>query len=166
MTLDLPARRQGLHLMGMAVLSLVGCATPRPGAEKPAAYWSGRLALQLQSTPPQNWSASFELQGTAEEGQMALLSPLGTTLAKLSWNPRSAWLEQGADKTESSNLHSLSQKLTGTDLPIHAIFEWLQGRETSAQGWVVDLSALNEGRLSASRMAPAPEALLRILLDR
>jgi outer membrane lipoprotein LolB len=166
MTLDLPARRQGLHLMGMVVLSLVGCATSRPGAEKPAAYWSGRLALQLQSTPPQNWSASFELQGTAEEGQMVLLSPLGTTLAKLSWSPRSALLEQGADKTESSNLQSLSQKLTGTDLPIHAIFEWLQGRETSAQGWVVDLSALNEGRLSARRMAPAPEALLRILLDR
>ena len=46
MTLDLPARRQGLHLMGMVVLSLVGCATSRPGAEKPAAYWSGRLALQ------------------------------------------------------------------------------------------------------------------------
>ncbi len=166
MTLDLPARRQGLHLMGMVVLSLVGCATSRPGAEKPAAYWSGRLALQLQSTPPQNWSASFELQGSAEQGQMVLLSPLGTTLAKLSWSPRSALLEQGADKTESSNLQSLSQKLTGTDLPIHAIFEWLQGRETSARGWNVDLSALNEGRLSARRMAPAPEALLRILLDR
>lgn len=166
MTLDLPARRQGLHLMGMVVLSLVGCATSRPGAEKPAAYWSGRLALQLQSTPPQNWSASFELQGSAEQGQMVLLSPLGTTLAKLSWSPRSALLEQGADKTESSNLQSLSQKLTGTDLPIHAIFEWLQGRETSARGWDVDLSALNEGRLSARRMAPAPEALLRILLDR
>lgn len=166
MTLDLPARRQGLHLMGMVVLSLVGCATSRPGAEKPAAYWSGRLALQMQSTPPQNWSASFELQGSAEQGQMVLLSPLGTTLAKLSWSPRSALLEQGADKTESSNLQSLSQKLTGTDLPIHAIFEWLQGRETSARGWDVDLSALNEGRLSARRMAPAPEALLRILLDR
>ncbi|MEY2782147.1 MAG: Outer-rane lipoprotein LolB [Pseudomonadota bacterium] len=166
MTLDLPARRQGLHLMGMVVLSLVGCATSRPGAEKPAAYWSGRLALQLQSTPPQNWSASFELQGSAEQGQMVLLSPLGTTLAKLSWSPRSALLEQGADKTESSNLQSLSQKLTGTDLPIHAIFEWLQGRETSARGWDVDLSALNEGRLSARRMAPAPEAQLRILLDR
>lgn len=166
MTLDLPARRQGLHLMGMVVLSLVGCATSRPGAEKPAAYWSGRLALQLQSTPPQNWSASFELQGSAEQGQMVLLSPLGTTLAKLSWSPRSALLEQGTDKTESSNLQSLSQKLTGTDLPIHAIFEWLQGHATSARGWDVDLSALNEGRLSARRMAPAPEAQLRILLDR
>jgi outer membrane lipoprotein LolB len=120
----------------------------------------------MQSTPPQNWSAIFELQGSAEQGQMVLLSPLGTTLAKLSWSPRSALLEQGADKTESSNLQSLSQKLTGTDLPIHAIFEWLQGRETSARGWDVDLSALNEGRLSARRMAPAPEAQLRILLDR
>ena len=166
MTLGQPARRQGLCLFGMAMLTLAGCATSRTGAEKPASFWSGRLALQLPSTPPQNWSASFELQGSAEQGQMALLSPLGNTLAKLSWNPQSAWLEQGTEKTESNHLQSLSQKLTGTDLPITAIFEWLQGRETSAQGWEVDLSAFKEGRLSARRTAPAPEALLRILLDR
>ena len=152
--------------MGITALSLVGCATSRPRAEKSGSFWSGRLALQLQTTPPQNWSVSFELQGSAEQGQMALLSPLGTTLARLSWNPQSAWLEQGAEKTESSHLQSLSQKLTGTDLPISAIFEWLEGRETSAQGWEVDLSAFKEGRLSARRIAPAPEALLRILLDR
>jgi outer membrane lipoprotein LolB len=166
MKLSLPARRQGLCLMGVAMLSLVGCATLRPGAKKSGSFWTGRLALQVKSTPPQNLSASFELQGSAEEGQMALLSPLGTTLARLSWNPQSAWLEHGAYKTESSNLQTLSQKLTGTALPIHAIFEWLQGQETSAQGWDVDLSALKEGRLSARRTAPAPEALLRILLDR
>ena len=166
MTLVQPARRQGLCLIGIAALTLAGCASSRPGSEKPASFWSGRLALQLQSTPPQNWSASFELQGTAEQGQMVLLSPLGTTLARLSWNPQSAWLEQGTEKIESPHLPSLSQKLTGTDLPISAIFEWLQGRESAAQGWEVDLSAFQEGRLSARRTAPAPEALLRILLDR
>ena len=166
MTLGQPARRQGLCLMGITALSLVGCATSRPGADKSGSFWSGRLALQLQSTPPQNWSVSFELQGSAEQGQMVLLSPLGTTLARLSWNPQSARLEQGTEKTESSHLQSLSQKLTGTDLPISAIFEWLEGREISAQGWEVDLSAFKEGRLSARRIAPAPEALLRILLDR
>jgi outer membrane lipoprotein LolB len=124
------------------------------------------LALQLQSTPPQNWSVSFELQGSAEQGQMVLLSPIGTSLARLSWTPQTAWLEQGQDKTESSSLQSLSQRLTGTDLPMTALFEWLAGKAADAPGWQVDLSAHSQGRLTARRSTPAPEAVLRILLDR
>lgn len=166
MTLDQPARRYGLCLMGLSWLGLVGCATSKPQAEKAEAFWSGRLSLQLQSLPPQNWSASFELQGSADQGQLTLLSPLGTTLARLSWNPEAATLEQGEDKIESHSLQSLSQRVTGTALPIGAIFAWLQGRETASAGWEVDLSALPQGRLSARKTAPAPEALLRILLDR
>jgi outer membrane lipoprotein LolB len=97
---------------------------------------------------------------------MTLLSPIGTTLARLSWTPQAALLEQGQDKTESSNLQNLSQRLTGTDLPIAALFEWLAGKAADAPGWQVDLSAHPEGRLSARRSTPAPEAVLRIVLDR
>jgi outer membrane lipoprotein LolB len=122
--------------------------------------------LQLQSTPPQNWSASLELQGSAEQGQLVLLSPIGTTLARLSWTPQSALLEQGEDKTASNSLQSLSQRLTGTDLPIAALFEWLAGKAADAPGWQVDLSAHSQGRLTARRNTPAPETVLRILLDR
>ena len=159
-------RRAWLSVCGLALLTLAGCATPRPPAADTAAFWSGRLALQLQSTPPQNWSVSFELQGSAEHGQMVLLSPIGTSLARLSWTPQTAWLEQGQDKTESSNLQSLSQRLTGTDLPIAALFEWLEGKAADVPGWQVDLSAHPQGRLTASRNTPAPETVLRILLDR
>ena len=159
-------RRAWLGLLSMGLLSLAGCATPRPRPADPAAFWSGRLALQLQSTPPQNWSASFELQGSAEQGQLVLLSPIGTTFARLSWTPQAALLEQGQDKTEGSSLQSLSQRLTGTDLPIAALFEWLAGKALDAPGWQVDLSAHPQGRLTARKMAPGPEAVLRILLDR
>lgn len=159
-------RRAWLSVCGLGLLALTGCATPRPKPTDTESFWSGRLALQLQSTPPQNWSASFELQGSAEQGQMTLLSPIGTTLARLSWTPQAALLEQGQDKTESSSLQSLSQRLTGTDLPIAALFEWLAGKATDAPGWQVDLSAHPEGRLSARRSTPAPEAVLRIVLDR
>lgn len=159
-------RRAWLSVCGLGLLALTGCATPRPKPTDTESFWSGRLALQLQSTPPQNWSASFELQGSAEQGQITLLSPIGTTLARLSWTPQAALLEQGQDKTESSNLQSLSQRLTGTDLPLAALFEWLAGKAADAPGWQVDLSAHPEGRLSARRSTPAPEAVLRIVLDR
>jgi outer membrane lipoprotein LolB len=165
--LQQPAKRLlGLGLGGWGLLVLAGCATQRPSPTDPAAFWSGRLALQLQSTPPQNWSTSFELQGSATQGQMLLLSPIGTTLARLSWTPQSAQLEQGQDKTESTSLQSLSQRLTGTNLPISALFEWLAGQATPASGWQVDLSAYPQGRLTAKRSTPEPEAVLRIVLDR
>ena len=159
-------RRACLSVCGLGLLTLLGCATPRAKVTDTTSFWSGRLALQLQSTPPQSWSASFELQGSAEQGQMTLLSPIGTTLARLSWTPHAARLEQGQDKTESSNLQSLSQRLTGTDLPIAALFEWLEGKAADVPGWQVDFSAHPEGRLTARRSTPAPEAVLRILLDR
>ena len=159
-------RRAWLSLCSLGLLTLAGCATPRPKSASAIAFWSGRLALQLDSTPPQNWSASFELQGSAEQGEMALLSPIGSTLARLSWTPQEALLEQGQEKIKSRNLRSLSQHLTGTDLPIAALFAWLAGQAADAPGWQVDLSAHPEGRLTARRSSPSPEAVLRILLDR
>lgn len=164
--LEHPAKRVAwLSLCGWGLLNLAGCATRPPPADT-TAFWSGRMALQLQSTPPQNWSASFELQGSAAQGQIALLSPIGTTLARLSWTPQSAMLEQGQNTTESPNLQSLSQRLTGTDLPIAALFQWLAGQAADVPGWHVDLSAHPQGRLTARRDTPAPEAILRIVLDR
>ena len=139
---------------------------PRSQPADTSAFWSGRLALQLQSTPPQNWSASFELQGSAEQGQMVLLSPIGTTLARLEWTPEGARLVQGTHQLESSSLQKLGAHLTGTELPITALFEWLAGKAAEAPGWQVDLSAHAQGRIAAERRLPAPGALLRIALDR
>jgi outer membrane lipoprotein LolB len=166
MTPHTAQRRVWLSLCSLGLLALAGCATPRVPPADASTFWSGRLALQLHSTPPQNWSASFELQGSAEQGQMVLLSPIGTTLARLSWTPHAAVLEQGPDKTESSSLQSLSQRLTGTDLPMAALFDWLAGKAADAPGWQVDLSGHPQGRLTAQRSLPAPAAVLRIVLDR
>ena len=155
-------RRAGILLFAW---TLTGCATPRPPVQTDA-FWSGRLALQVQSEPPQQWFANFELQGTAEQGELLLLSPIGTTLAKLSWTPTTARLEQAGQSVKSNSLSSLSERLTGTALPVTALFEWLAGKAADVPGWQVDLTTHREGRLTARKNAPAPEAVLRILLDR
>ncbi|PUE09206.1 hypothetical protein B9Z51_09865 [Limnohabitans sp. T6-5] len=154
-----------LGLSALLALWLAGCATHQMPAPS-GAYWSGRMAIQIQSDPAQQMSVSFELQGSAEQGDMLLLSPIGTTLAMLSWTPHSAWLEQNGQRTHSANLQSLSEQLTGTALPVSALFEWLAGRAANAPGWQVDLSAHPQGRVLAQRKIPLPEAVLRIVLDR
>ena len=53
---------------------LAACATPRapvPGQ----AHWSGRLAVQVDSTPPQAFSAGFNLSGSPDAGELALTAP-------------------------------------------------------------------------------------------
>lgn len=163
MKLPLRQRRAALWL---CALSLAGCATTRTPPVNASAYWSGRLALQVQSEPPQQWSASFELQGSADQGEMILLSPIGIALARLSWTPQAAQLEQGGQITHGDNLSSLSERLQGTALPIAALFEWLAGRPVEVPGWQADLSGHAQGRLQAQRSLPAPAAVLRIVLDR
>ena len=147
------------------VLLLLGaCASPPMSA--PSADWSGRLAVQVLKDPPESLSASFELRGSAQAGEMVLLSPIGTSLATLQWQPNFARLEQGQQGIDSNSLQNLATRLTGTELPITALFEWLAGRPAQAEGWQVDLSSHAQGRISAERRWPAPATVLRIVLDR
>ena len=168
MTPNAQQRRTWLSLgLGTAgLLALTGCAGLRNITGQSEAFWSGRLSLQLDSTPPKNWNTSFELQGSAQAGQMTLLSPIGTTLARLSWNLETATLVQGNTQIESRSLERLSTQMAGTPLPIAALFQWLAGQEAHAPGWEVDLTGHAQGQLTAQRHSPLPEARLRILLDR
>ena len=160
------ARRRALALALSCALLAAGCATPRMTPVDANAYWSGRMAIQVLKDPPESLSAGFELQGSALTGEMVLLSPIGTTLARLEWTPQGARLAQGQQQLESTSLQRLGARLTGTELPIAALFEWLAGRPAEAPGWQVDLSAHAQGRISAERREPSPGAVLRIALDR
>ena len=159
----------GLKTLFLALtlaLMATGCASPRLSTTDANAYWSGRMAIEVLKEPPETLSASFELQGSAQTGEMVLLSPIGTTLAVLKWSVQGAQLTQGQQQIESSNLQSLGTRLTGTELPIAALFEWLAGRPADAYGWEVDLSGHAQGKITAQRQQPAPGAFLRIALDR
>lgn len=159
--------RRACALALIAPLLVTGCATVTAPAEKGAAQgpWSGRLALQLHSTPPQSFTAAFELKGRADAGELALLTPLGNTAAQLSWGPGKAMLRAGSEVREFASLDALAEHATGTPLPIAALFDWLAGVPTQAPGWNADLSQLATGRLQARRTEPLPGADLRLVLD-
>lgn len=151
-------------LLGLALLT--GCATPPRPAQTAGPVWSGRIGVQIQSQPPQSMGAAFELQGSAERGELLLLSPIGSTVAQLVWTPQTADLRQGERQWSSANLDDLTTQLTGTALPIAALFDWLSGQATSPAGWQVDLSQWPQGRIQAERQSPAPAVQLKVLLER
>jgi outer membrane lipoprotein LolB len=158
--------RLQLSALLVLVLLLAGCASPARPSSPAAGFWSGRMGLQIQSQPPQNLSAAFELQGSAERGELLLLSPIGSTLAQLNWTPQSVDLIQGERRWSSNNLDELTTQLTGTALPVPALFDWLAGKSTTPAGWRVDLSQLEQGRIQAERQSPAPQVQLKMVLER
>lgn len=147
---------------------LAGCAQlPRsdPSKRPLENYWSGRLALQVQSEPHQSLSAAFELKGTASAGELRLSTPLGTTLLSARWSAIEALLEAGNQVRRFPDIDALLLQATGASVPVSALFDWLKGRPSQAEGWTADLSRYEDGRITARRDLPAPAAQLRIVLD-
>lgn len=130
------------------------------------------MALQLQDSAalnrndPQSFSASFELRGGPDSGSLQLFTPLGSSVARISWQPGSATLQQAQTQRNSASLDELVRDTLGTTIPIPALFAWLQGQPLQAEGWNVDLSRHADGRIAATRHTPAPAASLRLILDR
>ena len=152
----------------LTALFLGGCAQPARQLQSEAGssqHWSGRMALQVQDSQQQSFSAGFELQGRPEQGTLLVFNPLGSDIARLQWTPQGATLQQGENITESESLSELIGRMTGSDIPVTALFDWLQGKDTQVSGWKTDLSNVAQGRLRAERFNPPPEASLRIVLD-
>lgn len=159
----------GLGGLLAASLLLAGCASrlqQAAGPDPDTRQWSGRLGLTVASEPPQSFSAGFDLQGGPDAGELTLTSPLGNTLAVMQWRPGEALLRQGEQARHYATLEALATEVTGTPLPVRALFGWLRGQAQSVPGWHADLSRLSDGRLSAQRLMPLPTAELRIVLDR
>lgn len=148
---------------GMLLALLTACATaPREPVVPGEAIWQGRLALRVDGQPPQSLSAGFELRGSAQQGELALSSPLGQVLAVADWSAQGARLRQGGTERRYASVDDMTTDLTGTALPLAALFVWLRGQADAPAGWEVDLSGHAEGRLLARRTAPPPAAELRL----
>ena len=164
------SRRLGLLTsLWFATIFIAGCAQ-LPRATDPndveISSWTGRISLQVQSEPPQAFFAGFELRGSAEQGELVLNSPLGNSLALLRWSAEEAILDSGNQIQRFASVGELIEKATGAALPVPALFDWLRGKNTAADGWTADLTQQAEGRISASRTVPQPRADLRVVLAR
>jgi outer membrane lipoprotein LolB len=156
--------RTGVAALGLALL-LGACATPQRAALPGETTWNGRLAVRVDSEPPQSFSAGFDLRGHPRAGELQLSSPLGNTLATVVWSRAGAVLQQGEQVTRRASLDELTTELGGTALPVAALFDWLQGRPTDSNGWQADLTQHAQGRITARRLQPAPSAELRIIFQ-
>lgn len=157
-------RHRWMGWLVLCALWLAGCAQPMPSAPVEENSWNGRIALQIDGQASQSFSAMFELRGTAQAGGLVLLSPFGNRIAQLDWKDGHAQLVSGLDTRTSDSLDTLLQDVTGTRIPVTALFNWLKGTQASATGWQADLTGIADGRLTARRDDPQPTATLRIAL--
>ena len=161
--------RAWLYLVQIAIFLIAGCSGNKRAFglyDQQREEWAGRISLQVASEPVQSFSASFELKGRAESGELRLISPLGNVLGVLSWSPWQALLDRGnQDIQRFASIDELMERATGAAIPLSALFAWLQGNNATASGWMADLTRHGEGRFSARRTLPTPEANLRVVLD-
>jgi outer membrane lipoprotein LolB len=57
-------------------------------------------ACRSKASTAQSFSASFELKGKPEQGELSLISPLGSVLGVLRWSPGEAVLDSGNGKIQ------------------------------------------------------------------
>jgi outer membrane lipoprotein LolB len=85
----------------------------------------------------------------------------------LRWQPGQAQLDQGDQHWQDRSVQALTEQLTGTTLPLEALFSWLKGQDHDAPGWQFDLSQFeSHHRIRAERLKPEPRTLLKLQLDR
>ena len=131
--------------------------------------YQGRLSLRIASESPQSLYGAFSITGDAQTGELTLSSPLGNTVAKLTWTPQTALLVANNTTTTYPSTEALITTVTGTALPLPALFDWLAGINTPIEGWETDLSNMqnpDNPRLIAKRISPLPTVELRIALEK
>lgn len=185
-------RRATLAAAAAAALWLSGCSIVPKVTEQEAATLAdaprltGRLGLVVPAGPGgeprgQNVTANFELLGDPARGRLEMSTPMGSLVARVSWQPGAATVRTPDGERSYDTLDALTQELLGEALPVQALFDWLKGRpwpktphremgENGFEqlGWQVDLRRYPNGLIVAQRLnpnGPDPVATLRLKLD-
>lgn len=126
------------------------------------------MSVRVEASPPlgpQAFSSTFELQGGPSQGQLHFFTPLGSTAAAIAWTPQQAQLQSGSDTRYFNNIAELIESVLGTPVPVAALFAWLAGDHLSLDGWEVDQSQFDSGKITARRISPPPSAEIRVVLE-
>ena len=162
-------RSTALWLLSLALL-LPGCSLFSSKARlSPLAkqgHWEGRLQLRILQEKPEQFSFNFDLQGSAEAGELTIYSPVGSTVAVASWTPSGAVLTEGNKQTQFESMEVLTMRLTGAALPLPTLMAWLNSNGPALEGWQITSEKLPRSRrIFAQRFQPSPPLQLTLLLD-
>lgn len=180
---------------------LAGCAgvptvAPNPQAEAQRSYHraidiGGRLSVRYQQNGrDEALHGGFTWSQRPESTEIALLSPLGQTMAQIRVTPAmSSLTEAGQGTRVATDVDALAAETLGWPLPVSGLREWLQGFSAKGQripagdgamqaltddGWRIrydsweagDDGSLHPKRIDLSRTTrQAGEVSLRIVLD-
>lgn len=132
-----------------AAAILCGCAsTPftstAPGASTATvAPYADTIALTgklnvryLKDGSQQSATVNFDWKQEAQRTDVALSTPLGSTVAVISVTPQGATLRESANKPPltAPSIDALSARALGWALPVAGLRGWLQGHATTADG--------------------------------
>lgn len=178
--------RTRLCVLGLATLLSACKSPPKPPVLLPsvqlqqAQQWQGHLSVKLGAfgtLPADGQSFTFFLKATTGEGQLDLMTPLGTQLAQVTWNKQSAHLDSSEGRSSYGSLNELSAQLLGEDIPVQALPHWLQGIPApdlatskvltdhsgfEQAGWQIDTHLLTQGKLQATRTETANQRLITL----
>lgn len=180
---------------------LAGCAALQPTAPAPPAAaqrayaenieLAGRLSVRYQGREkPEALHGSFEWNQSPAQTRVALLSPLGQTIAVIESGADGARLLQANQPPRAAaDVNSLTAQTLGWPLPVAGLRDWLQGfgidqagrrftaapgkeEFTTRDGWLVRYGAWPEDgpprpkRIDLQRTtAQAGEVAIRIVID-
>lgn len=142
-------RRAGTWLLaGAAALALAGCAGPaRIGGDGAAFERTGRFAVNVTEagTPPEAVQGGFSWRDSGRALQLDLVTPLGSTLARVTVSPSGASLEHADGTIERApDADALLARVVGASLPVSNLRDWLQGR--TGTGAVLAMERDEQGR--------------------
>ncbi len=158
-------------------------AETRPAG--PSLALQGQLSVKLEAfgdQPAKGLSLGFFFNGRASEGDMDLMTLMGSQVAKLHWSTQHAELTDGQGPHRYHSLATLSEAALGEALPLDTLIYWMQGHadpalpvtagsepDTFVQlGWLIDTRQMDEKKLSASRAATSTlrGVRIKVYLDR
>jgi outer membrane lipoprotein LolB len=154
-------------------------------AAGPSLALQGQLSVKLEAfgdQPAKGLSLGFFFNGRASEGDMDLMTLMGSQVARLHWSTQHAELTDGQGPHRYDSLAALSEAALGEALPLDTLIYWMQGRadpalpvnagsepDTFVQlGWLIDTRQMDEKKLSASRAAAGTlrGVRIKVYLDR
>lgn len=126
----------------LAAAMLAGCASTAPqsqttvGAYQDTISRAGRLSVNYDRDGKLE-TLSGKFAWTQKPGviDVALMSPIGQTIATISVTPQSATLTQSDGKARTaSDIDTLTGQALGWSLPVNGLRDWMQGYATVAGG--------------------------------